>query len=150
METVLTNPRPSQKGKQTLTSMIDTIRIDYWPQEFCWWNIKRNFLCVFMFEMGLNISSFIIPLLYLFLFHESLKKGGTIQTSYTRDLSLSCSPSRCLLWGENNREKVQYRLKSKIVPFFLLFMPKGSSRMLVRLTHWHDRIRLDLFQGFWS
>ena len=120
----------AKKGKQTLTSMIDTIRIDYWPQEFCWWNIKRNFLCVFMFEMGLNISSFIIPLLYLFLFHESLKKGGTIQTSYTRDLSLSCSPSRCLLWGENNREKVQYRLKSKIVPFFYFLCPKVVAECL--------------------
>ena len=76
-----------------------------------------------------------------FIFHHSAslslsfpwefeKRGGTIQTSYTRDLSLSCSPSRCLLWGENNREKVQYRLKSKIVPFFYFLCPKVVAECL--------------------
>ena len=85
------------------------------------------FLCL-KWDWTFHLSSF--RFFISFFSMRVWKKGGTIQTSYTRDLSLSCSPSRCLLWGENNREKVQYRLKSKIVPFFYFLCPKVVAECL--------------------
>ena len=130
METVLTNPRPSQKRE------TDAYFHDWYNSN---WLLAARVLLM-EYQTKLFMCFYVWNGIEHFIFHHSAslslsfpwefeKRGGQFK-QVTQEIWVWAVPPADVYSGEKTTEKVQYRLKSKIVPFFYFLCPKVVAECL--------------------